>query len=774
MTNNMKYIQKFWGIAFIIVAWLVFASPYIVKRQIPFPSKYLVTFFPPWSASYGMPVKNNAMPDVITQIYPWKRVTIETWKMGQIPLWNPYSFSGTLQAGNYQSAVFSPVNVLFLLLPEVHAWSLMILLQPLLAGIFMYIFLRSLLVSREASVLGSTAFMFCGFMVVWMAYGTLGYAALYLPLILYAVNIYEVGKRHWAGPLLSLGLCLSFFSGHFQISVYVLIFTLLYTLFIYLNSPSKRKMLHVIWWIGIGLLLSAPQILPSFYAYSAAARSGMFLKGEIIPWNYIVTIFSPDFYGNPVTRNDWFGHYAEWSSYFGVIPLLLVILSWFISRKNRHVIFFNGAGLVMFLFALPTPLTDLMYALHIPVLSTSAASRIVVLVSFSFAVVSAFALDALRDMWKKDSYKSLLPAVCAIAAVPLAVWVVLKVFRPLPPEKLTVSVHNSMLPTAFALGFIGVIAFGFMIRKRWRDVLPFILILFVSVDVLRFAGKWMPFDPQQFIYPRLPVIAKMQQLGQDQESRFFGNIGNEVGSAFGIPLIEGYDAVYQSRYGKFITAATDGRTAEINRSVVALNKTGTHAEDILELLGVRYIVHRVSDGTYPWAYPYWKYPWYHLIWSDPTYQLFENNNAMPRTFLASSYEIATGDDVIIAKLLSAKTNRRETLILETQPHIQPESGSGTVSISTYTPDRITLRVNTTAPKLLFLSDVYDSGWHASIDGKSTPIYRADFDFRAVAVPTGNHIVTMWYMPWFEAVGLITAGFALAVCIGYLAKEEFFQ
>jgi hypothetical protein len=27
-----------------------------------------------------MPVKNNAMPDLITQIYPWKIQTIDSWK----------------------------------------------------------------------------------------------------------------------------------------------------------------------------------------------------------------------------------------------------------------------------------------------------------------------------------------------------------------------------------------------------------------------------------------------------------------------------------------------------------------------------------------------------------------------------------------------------------------------------------------------------------------------------------------------------------------------
>ncbi|MEK7573051.1 MAG: hypothetical protein AAB531_01360, partial [Patescibacteria group bacterium] len=95
---------KFWPIVFILAVWLIFSSPYFFKNLVPFPSEYLVNFFPPWASyqEFAGPVKNNAMPDIITQIYPWKNFTIETLKTGQIPLWNPYSFSGTPHLANYQ------------------------------------------------------------------------------------------------------------------------------------------------------------------------------------------------------------------------------------------------------------------------------------------------------------------------------------------------------------------------------------------------------------------------------------------------------------------------------------------------------------------------------------------------------------------------------------------------------------------------------------------------------------------------------------------------
>src|SRR3990167_7812910 len=181
--NNMDFIKRVFPFIFIILVWFLFSSPYFLKGRVPFPSTYQVNNFHPWSLyeKFWGPVKNGAMPDVIDQIYPWRHLTIETWKMGQIPFWNPYSFSGNPHLADFQSAVFSPFNILFFVFSFVDAWSLLVLFQPLVAGVGMILFLRELGVSKIGRVLGAIVFMFSGFMVVWMAYGTLSMAIAFLP-----------------------------------------------------------------------------------------------------------------------------------------------------------------------------------------------------------------------------------------------------------------------------------------------------------------------------------------------------------------------------------------------------------------------------------------------------------------------------------------------------------------------------------------------------------------------------------------------------------------
>ena len=161
------------------------------------------------------------MPDIITQIYPWKNFTIEALKTGQIPLWNPYGFSGTLHLAYYQSAVLSPFNLLFFLLPFVDAWSLLVLLQPLSAGIFMYLFVRSLKRSQAASLISSISFMFCGFIVVWMDYATLAYAIAFYLALFCIEKYYELKNKILSTAVHKSPLII--FSGHFQIGIYFLL-----------------------------------------------------------------------------------------------------------------------------------------------------------------------------------------------------------------------------------------------------------------------------------------------------------------------------------------------------------------------------------------------------------------------------------------------------------------------------------------------------------------------------------------------------------------------
>jgi uncharacterized membrane protein YfhO len=76
--------------------------------------------------------------------------------------------------------------------------------------------------------------------------------------------------------------------------------------------------------------------------------------------------------------------------------------------------------------------------------------------------------------------------------------------------------------------------------------------------------------------------------------------------------------------------------------------------------------------------------------------------------------------------------------------------------------------------LIILSDVYDDGWHAYVDGKRQPVYVTDHLFRGVAVPAGNHTIEYRYEPLSLHVGLAVTGIAslaILACLVVLAWKS---
>lgn len=752
----MHSFKKFWPIIFIIGVWFIFSAPFFISGKVPFPSTYLSNFFSPWSAygTYIGPIKNAATPDVATQIYPWKNLVIEIWKSGNIPLWNSYGFSGTPLLANYQSAVFSPLNLLYFVFSFINAWSIQILLQPLLAGIFMYIFAKSLRFGESASLISSLAFMFCGFITTWMVYGTLGYAIIFLPLALFAIEKFYQTKKWFYTLLLSLTFPLSFFSGHFQISLYFLVFVLGYSVFKFIQMKDFRMLALNIISICLGIFISLPQLLPSIELYAQSLRSGLFMKAEVIPWGYIPTFLAPDFLGNPVTRNDWFGHYAEWNGYIGLIPFILGFYSF--RKRNHYINFFLFASIVTIFFAFQTPLLDLLVNLKIPVLSTSAAGRIIVLFSFSFAVLAGFGFENLINDLKNKNFKPMSIWILFFVLIFISLWGVILFKLFIPFEKILIALSNLKLPTIiFSLFLIPIFIVRLFPNKKTIIFLSTFFILVIAFDVLRFTTKWQPFDPKNLVFQEVPVSKFLEpKVGY---SRVLGNFGAEAAITFKMPIIEGYDALYIKRYGDFIASSLNGSFLEPSRSVVSFPRDGKFGQKVLNLLGVKFLVHKVSDGRFGWTYPFWNFlDTYKLIYKDPAYQVYENKDAYDRAFLVSKYRIES-DSKILSSMFDNKTNLKEEVLLEETPNFQiAKNSSGSTVIKKYSSNRIDLETNSIGNSVLVLTDPFYNGWKAYVDEREEKIYRADYTFRAIYIPSGKHVVSFIYDPDSFRIGIAAA------------------
>ena len=162
----MDFIKKnLFGVVIVIIG-LAFFWQFLIKGLLPIPSDTIIGLYYPFRDMYakeyprGIPFKNSLITDPVRQTYPWKNLVIEAEKSFKLPLWNPYNFSGSPLLANFQSGTFYPFNLLYFVLPFYLSWSLIIVIQPILAGIFMYLYLSNLKLRKEASVLGGIVFAF--------------------------------------------------------------------------------------------------------------------------------------------------------------------------------------------------------------------------------------------------------------------------------------------------------------------------------------------------------------------------------------------------------------------------------------------------------------------------------------------------------------------------------------------------------------------------------------------------------------------------------------
>ncbi len=279
----MKKILRFFRKNYLIIVFLLVVTSFfgyqISKSLYPIPSDTIVGLYYPFRDLYaktnpnGIPFKNFLITDPVRQTIPWKSLGVALLSNYKLPLWNPYEMAGKPLIGNFQSSVFYPFNLILLVKPLFFSWSIFVYLQLVLASVFFYLYLRSLNIKREGSILGVVAFCFSGFVTSWFEWGTVIHTALWLPLILFSIDkSFKTSKLVWSIVLL-ISFVFSFFGGHLQTFFYLFIFASVYYLARWFQNGKKFKYLFIFAVINILLLLiTYIQWFPSLQFISFSAR----------------------------------------------------------------------------------------------------------------------------------------------------------------------------------------------------------------------------------------------------------------------------------------------------------------------------------------------------------------------------------------------------------------------------------------------------------------------------------------------------------------------
>jgi hypothetical protein len=181
--------------------------------------------------------------------------------------------------------------------------------------------------------------------------------------------------------------------------------------------------------------------------------------------------------------------------------------------------------------------------------------------------------------------------------------------------------------------------------------------------------------------------------------------------------------------------------------------------EILNMLNVKYVIQTDKEGK--------EYP---IINPDA------NGNA----WFVNQVELVKSSDEEMKAL--DKLNSKKVAVINVNEFSDiknkafAKDSSATITLDSYKPNNLKYTSNNTKEGLAVFSEMYyEKGWKALIDGKETPIMRADYALRAIVVPAGKHTIEFKFEPQVvktgSAITLVSGIGMLFLLVGGLYFEK---
>ena len=160
----------------------------------------------------------------------------------------------------------------------------------------------------------------------------------------------------------------------------------------------------------------------------------------------------------------------------------------------------------------------------------------------------------------------------------------------------------------------------------------------------------------------------------------------------------------------------------------------------------------------------------YVITGDKQSPVVENTKALGNAWLVDSVEYVEGADAEMAEL--GKVNPAEIAIADEKFHsvlgeVSNASTAGdSIFMTYYSPNTLKYKAILKHPGIGVFSEVYFPwGWKATIDGQPAELARVNYILRAMAIPAGEHEITMTFDP--DSIHSTTAAAYACVTVIYL-------
>jgi hypothetical protein len=718
-------------------------------------------------------------------------------KTGQEPYWTNSAFGGmpTYQLGAYYPHDYvKKLDGLIRFLPRPADYLFLYLLG-------FYILLSCLKVDFRLAVLGALAFGFSTYLIIILGVGhnAKAHAIGYLPMLLGGIVLVFRKKYLWGFVLTAIAMALEVGANHYQMTYYFMLLVLLLGLAQLVDALKKKELKH--FGISIGILVFAVALGIAANAASLMAtkeyadwstrgkseltidalgnkkeKSGGLDKEYITQYSYGIAesmnLFVPRLFGGSnaedlgensttyayvvdkdVPKNTALQYFGSlplyWGdqpgvaapAYIGAIVFFLFLMGLLLVKGRTKWWLLAGVLISLMLswgknFGL---LTDFMID-HFPLYDKfRAVSSIQVILELCAPVLGILGLKALFDatVESKAKLEALKIAFLGILGWVVALFLLKGMFDFTAPSderfKLTgmeqlpemirldrKAVYNSDLLRSMIYVFLAALTIWFYLKSKiGRNLLVVVLGILIMCDLvgvdLRYVNK-EDFVTKRTMSEPFPETAADKQIDSD----------------------EGVFRVYDPQEG-----LNGARTSYYHQSIGGYHAAKPAAlQDLFEfhiykanmgvlnMLNVKYVLQTDEEGkTYPALNP------------------DANGNAW---FIQEVIPVNSADREIAA-LDSLDTKKVAVVNTAQFPEIDrfdfQVDSTASIELTKYEPNVLTYRSNNGQAGMAVFSEMYyPKGWKAYIDGKVSPIFKANYALRALRVPAGQHLIEFKFQP----------------------------
>ena len=799
LVKDNKFLQ---ANLLLIVSLIIFFYRPIFTDRIQVPSDALQTY--PFFRVKGLSnnPQNPVMFDVFAGLIPGLHFNMTSLKQGHLPLWNPYIGCGAPNIANMLPAFFYPLTFFVYLFGL--KWGLFFLyfFKLYFVGIFMYLYTRKLGIKHEISVISSCALMYAGYNTFFL-YWPLTNLAFYLPLGLLATElILDTPDRLKGYLLLSIGSVIAVFGGHpeslFQESL-ILGFYFIVRLFQNRKQGYTNKILiKMTLFIFAAILISAIQWLPFLqylhFSYSYLQRSSVYNSHYLPPFVLFISII-PDFCRsflktdivNAFNNNSfqllgYFG-YLGIEAYVGITIFLFFLKGLISFYKNTFILLFIIILSYIGILTFNVPILRNLI-IHLPLFRVTDTGTFMLGCSNIFVIlIAAIAMNEFfKDKMHFNSTKYSLLILISIIIILLVVYIssINKNVDPLILKKLYSSTARDIIITLLFL-----LATVLILRMRNVNLQFYLLLILVfSQTALPFIGYETAIKPA-YLYPQNNIIKTLKQqqppfrvlplsLNSSLELNLHGlfTAGTNA-DAEQLSWNPSYEPAWPVDINIYYEIEDIRHFDGLDVQWYEFLSRTMSLPDFLNLANVKYIVLNQDDLLTSMSLNL------EPIVKDNGFILYKNLSAFDRAFMVYDYRVADNDNEFLKLTVnnSAKLHNLAVIVNRDIKYASFKTNrSGTnnhnkITFLSYHPSYIKMKVNTSSPGFLVISNTYFPGWKAYVDNKKSEIIRTDFAFDGLFLEKGDHTVVLTYKPLSFLIGLVLT---IAGLISLLLASIFFS